>query len=228
MWVCSWVVGLAGEQAKGSYDTYMDSGLHANGNVKNAGAVLFAKKSLAKGWYGDVQLRAGRNKNSYSATVEGNAVHYDDSVNYYGTAFAVGKKLELSSKSTVDIYGRYSWAHLQGSDVTVDIGESMCYSGVDSHRLTLGGRWSRQMDKANQLYAGMAWQYEFSGDADSRAIFGNRDYAVVAPSLKGHSGMLELGWKAKAGKNLSVDVNASGWTGKQKGVAGSVGLEWKF
>ena len=70
----------------------------------------------------------------------------------------------------------------------------------------------------------LAWQYEFSGKAKATV---NGD-AAPAPSLKGSSGMLELGWKVAAEENFTVDFNVNGWTGKQRGVMGGVNMQWKF
>ena len=74
------------------------------------------------------------------------------------------------------------------------------------------------------MYAGLAWQYEFSGKA--RATIGENE--APAPSLKGHSGMAELGYKIETDKNLSFDFNINGWFGKKKGVAGGVSLQYCF
>ncbi len=80
------------------------------------------------------------------------------------------------------------------------------------------------MNERNKLYAGLAWQYEFAGKAS--AVVNGVD--APSPSLKGHSGMAELGWKTDAGKFLTIDLGVNGWIGKQRGIGGNVGLNWTF
>ena len=52
--------------------------------------------------------------------------------------------------------------------------------------------------------------------------------AAPAPSLKGNTGIMELGWKVNANKNLDLDLGATGYTGKQKGTSLNLALNFKF
>lgn len=88
----------------------------------------------------------------------------------------------------------------------------------------MGGRYTHKVNEESRLYAGLAWQYEFGGKAE--AIVNSEN--APAPTLKGHSGMLELGWQAELGKRLALDLNVSGWTGKQQGIISGLNLQWKF
>ena len=78
----------------------------------------------------------------------------------------------------------------------------------------------------SSVYAGAAYQYEFDGDA--RASYKGYDTAV--PSLKGGSGMLELGWQMKPGDTspVTVDLGLTGWVGRQQGVTFQAGAQWAF
>lgn len=127
----------------------------------------------------------------------------------------------------IDMYGRLFYSHLCSNDTYVNDGiggTEAHFDGVDSTRLRLGARNIHCINEHNSLYAGLAWQYEFSGKA--RATIGDND--APAPSLKGHSGMAELGYKIETDKDLSFDFNVNGWFGKKKGVAGGVSLQWCF
>ena len=52
--------------------------------------------------------------------------------------------------------------------------------------------------------------------------------STPAPSIKGNTGIMELGWKVKADKNIDLDFGATGYTGKQKGASLNLALNFKF
>ena len=67
--------------------------------------------------------------------------------------------------------------------------------------------------------------YEF--DAESRATVNGK--TAQAPTMKGHTGIFELGWKVKPDNaNFDVDLSFLGYTGKQKGGSLNVNMNWKF
>ncbi|MDO4203036.1 MAG: autotransporter outer membrane beta-barrel domain-containing protein [Selenomonadaceae bacterium] len=217
-------VGLAINHGSSSYDSYNAGGVHGSGSSKSTGVTVMAEVSRENGVHYDAALQAGRLKNDYSANLSGYDTSYDESSNYYGLSLGGGKEFTISDKEKVDVYGRYYWSHTNSSDTTTNTGDRLSFDAVNSHRLRLGGRYTRTVNDMSRLYAGLAWQYEFNGDA--RAVINGQ--GAPSPSLKGHSAMLELGWKADVAKNLAIDLNVSGWTGKQRGVTGSLGLKWMF
>lgn len=212
--------GIAFEYGKGGYDSYLDNGVHANGDISSAGGVLFGKGNLADGVHYDAAFRFGRVKSDYNSDM----TSYDDSANYVGFSVGGGKEFKVSASDSVDVYGRYYFTHTNGSNVSLATHEQVKFDAVDSHRLRIGGRYTHEVDKKNQFYAGLAWQYEMGGNAKATI----NGYGAPAPSLKGHSGMLELGWKAQAAENVKLDLNLNGWIGKQRGIAGGVGVEFAF
>ena len=221
------VYGVAVEHGKSNYDSYVGNA-HGEGKSKATGGAVFAEIKKDSGVHYDVAVRAGSIKNDYVAYLSfmgiGTNVDYKESSTYYGLSFGAGKEFILNEKDVVDLYGRYYWTHTNSADVTTNLNDEINFDAVNSHRTRLGTRYTHAVNDISKLYAGIAWQYEFSCKAKATV----NGYNAPAPGLKGHSGMLEIGWKAQAGKNLSIDVNASGYIGKQKGVSGSVGLEWKF
>ena len=75
-----------------------------------------------------------------------------------------------------------------GSDsVHLATGETYDFDAVDSHRLMLGTRYTREMDKLSKWYAGAALLYEFGGEA--RAHY--QGYSLASPSSAGTSVMLK-------------------------------------
>ena len=212
--------GVAVEHGRGNYDSYLDSGVHASGDIKSTGGVIFGEYKLDNGVHYDAALRAGRVKSDYSST----ATSYDESSAYYGFSLGGGKELTVSDKATLDVYGRYYFSHTNGSDVSIATGEEIDFDAVNSHRLRIGGRYTTTLTEKSKAYAGLAWQYEFGGDAKA-AING---YSAPTPSLQGHSAIVEAGYKLNAGKNLTLDFNLNGAMGKQRGIGGGIGAQWLF
>ena len=212
--------GVAVEHGRGNYDSYLDNGVHASGDIKSTGGVIFGEYKLDNGVHYDAALRAGRVKSDYSST----ATSYDESSTYYGFSLGGGKELTVSDKATLDVYGRYYFSHTNGSDVSIATGEEIDFDAVNSHRLRIGGRYTTTLTEKSKAYAGLAWQYEFGGDAKA-AING---YSAPTPSLQGHSAIVEAGYKLNAGKNLTLDFNLNGAMGKQRGIGGGIGAQWMF
>ena len=212
--------GIALEHGKGSYDSYLDSGVHADGDIKSTGGVIFGELKQDNGVHFDAALHAGRVKSDYqSATTS-----YDESSTYYGFSLGGGKEITMNDKAALDLYGRFYYTHTNSSDTTASSGEKLAFDAVNSQRIRLGGRYTVDMNDNGQAYAGLAWQYEFGGDAKA-AING---YAAPTPSLKGHSGIVEAGYKLNAGKNLVLDFNLNGAFGKQRGFGGALAAQWQF
>ena len=213
--------GVAVEHGRGNYDSYLDNGVHASGDIKSTGGVIFGEYKLDNGVHYDAALRAGRVKSDYNST----ATSYDESSTYYGFSLGGGKELTVSDKATLDVYGRYYFSHTNGSDVSLANNEAIIdFDAVNSHRLRIGGRYTTTLTEKSKAYAGLAWQYEFGGDAKA-AING---YSAPTPSMQGHSAIVEAGYKLNAGKNLALDFNLNGAMGKQRGIGGGIGAQWLF
>lgn len=224
-----WTVGFAVEHGKSSYDSYVGN-VHGKGNNKYTGGAIFGEMKKASGGHFDVALRAGRVKNDYNGvlTVGPLAMNtdYNEKSNYIGFSLGGGKETRMG-KGLLDLYARYAYNRVAGTDATVrydNTSEQLRLDSINSNRIRLGARYSQDVDKKNTLFAGLAWLYEINGKA--RGSVGG--YSTPEPSLKGHSGLLELGWKAAAAKNLSLDVNLNFWAGKQRGITGGIGLKWLF
>lgn len=221
------VYGVAVEHGKSNYDSYVGDA-HSEGKSKATGGTVFAELKKDSGVHYDTAVRVGRINNDYSAELSlmgvSQNMNYEEKSTYYGLSIGGGKEFKLNDKDVADVYGRYYWTHTNSAAVTTNLGDKLSFDAINSHRLRLGSRYTHAANDMNKLYAGLAWQYEFSGEARATV----NDGSAPAPSLKGHSCMLELGWKVETGKKLDIDLNMSGWTGKQRGVMGGINMQWKF
>src|SRR5699024_4139972 len=130
-----------------------------------------------------------------------------------------------SEQTAMDIYGQYHWNH-QSSDSATIAGDTFEFDSMDSHRTRLGLRVNQQFSASTSGYTGLAWDHEFDGKAKAR-VHGLR---TPSPSLKGHTGMLELGvaMQPTGAEVLSLNLGVQGYAGRRQGVAGSARFEWQF
>ena len=105
-------------------------------------------------------------------------------------------------------------------------GEVYDFDAVNSTRARLGARLSKENDERGTYYAGLAYEYEFDGEEKATV----KGLSTPAPSIKGSSGMLELGYiiPNKDVNAPAVDIGFQGWSGKKQGFSGNINFIWKF
>ena len=208
------------EYGRGSYDSYLDDGTHGSGKTSFFGAGVMAKLETGSHWI-DGSLRVGRTKSDYTGLAG-----YDTSNTYYGVQVGVGKDFHMSETDVVSAYVRYSYTHTTGTSAHLSNGETLDFDAVNSHRLRIGTRYTHGATTLSQFYAGLAWEFEFDGDARATS----QGDSAPSPSLKGSSALLELGYRfaPKADSRVSYDLNLNGWQGKRQGITGGLSVKWAF
>ena len=218
------------EYGHGDYDSYQDNGLKADGKASYWGLGLIAKQTNSNGFYYEGSLRAGRVKSDYSSQLsEVSHADYDSSATYWAAHLGAGKLVDIGHDNTMDVYGKYFYSHTGSDSAMIRINgqddTDMHFDSVNSHRLRAGARLIHALNEKNKIYGGLAYQYEFSGDA--RATY--RGDGTPSPGVKGSSGLIELGWQVKPGKGpMAIDFGVTGWVGKQRGVTANLQACWTF
>ena len=209
------------EYGHGSYDSYLDDGTHGDGASSYIGAGIMAKSVTENGSYIEGSVRVGRTKSDYTGSIAGQSAGYDMSSTYYGAHIGVGQKKELTG-GTLETYAKYFYAHQSGGSERLTTGDLYDFDAVDSHRLRIGTRWTKE-NGAGEFYTGLAYEYEFGSDA--RASYAG--YGTPTPTLKGSTGIFELGYRfARPDSNVSYGVNLTGMMGKRRGITGSMQVNW--
>lgn len=218
------------EYGRGNYDSYMDNGVHGWGTGHYTGAGFFARQRNHDGLYYEGDVRIGRVTADYKGVLaDGLYADYTTSGTYIAAHLGIGKIFPLNKKDTLDTYLKYFFSHTNSDDVNVHSNlddETFHFDSVNSHRLRIGARYYHTLNERSKLYAGLAYQYEFNGEARGS----HNGLCTPAPSLRGGSGMAELGWQAKPTKDspMTVDLGVTGWAGKQQGVMGRLKVSWSF
>jgi hypothetical protein len=214
----------AGWNSYGTFNDFADAPDvrgHGESNYFGGGLALRADYGgNDRGWfYNDAAIRAGRALNSFACDGVMSASYKTDSP-YYGGHIGLGYVRKLKNGAKLDIGARLLWTRLEGDSVTLHTKDPITFARSDSLRARVGARYD-----AERFYAGLAYEHEFDGDANATAY----GFPIPAPSLKGGTGICELGFTlGKKNAPFSADVNISAFTGKREGFAAGINLNWKF
>ena len=215
------------EYGRGSYDSYLDNGTHGDGDAHFWGAGLMAKQLNDDGLYYEGSLRAGRMSSDYQSAVAG-GIKYDSDATYYAAHLGMGKVVQLNDKDTIDYYGKLFYTRQQGDKVTVGTGATYDFDATTSLRTRLGARYTHQLSEKNAFYAGLAWQHEFDGESNAIVATTLGSASAPAPSMKGDTGIMELGWRVNNSDKFELGLGVNGSVGKQKGVGFNLSLNFSF
>ncbi len=215
------------EYGRGSYDSYLDNGTHGDGDAHFWGAGLMAKQLNDDGLYYEGSLRAGRMSTDYQSAVAG-SIKYDSDATYYAAHLGMGKVVQLNDKDTLDYYGKLFYTRQQGDKVTVGTGATYDFDATTSLRTRLGARYTHQLSEKNAFYAGLAWQHEFDGESNAIVATTLGSASAPAPSMKGDTGIMELGWRVNNSDKFELGLGVNGSVGKQKGVGFNLSLNFSF
>ena len=215
------------EYGRGSYDSYLDNGTHGDGDAHFWGAGLMAKQLNDDGLYYEGSLRAGRMSTDYQSAVAG-GIKYDSYATYYAAHLGMGKVVQLNDKDTLDYYGKLFYTRQQGDKVIVGAGATYDFDATTSLRTRLGARYTHQLSDKNAFYAGLAWQHEFDGESNAIVATTLGSASAPAPSMKGDTGIMELGWRVNNSDKFELGLGVNGSVGKQKGVGFNMSLNFSF
>ena len=219
------------EYGRGNFDSHLSSGEHGTGNSQYLGGGIVFRSQMSNGVFYDGSIRAGRIKNDFESAdfgVNGYNVYekFHSNSPYIGAHFGIGRTVKRGDKESFTYYGKLLFSHTASDDIEISSGEDFHLSHVNSERIKIGIRDSYEISTKNKIYAGLAFQYEFGG-----ASYAEHDgLRYDAPSIRGSSGIFEIGWiiKPYGDDNLSLDLSGTGTFGKQRGLSGRCGLNWNF
>ncbi len=224
----SLVRGLFLEAGWGNYDTHNSfanmPSVRGDGDTSYYGLGALLRHDAPDGRYLEGSVRGGKSRTTFGSGDLNNA-SYTTNSGYYGAHIGIGK-LKTEGNKTLDYYAKYFWTHQNGSDVRV-AGEPFSFAGVDSSRLRGGVRLSQEKpDGKRASYVGLAYEYEFDGKAKG-SVYG---LDLEAPSLKGGTGIVELGmsFKSRPASSNTLELGLQGYAGKREGVTGTVQLKRVF
>ena len=225
----SW--GVFYENGSGNYRTYNEFNnefFRGDGSLVYNGGGIAARYENASGVYTEGSLRAGMLKSEMdNALRDGNSNYYgyDSESAYYGAHIGVGKIISLSDSSDLDVYGKFFHTYTEGDSFTV-AKDKFEFDSITSDRLRIGARVTTNKANAFSTYYGLAYEYEFNGDADMRA----QNLKAPTQSLQGSSYMAEVGFNYQPTPDSpwSFDLNMRGYAGEREGASFNVQVTYTF
>jgi hypothetical protein len=219
------------EYGNGNYDTFSqisDKEIRGNGEAEYMGGGFLLRldeKDVGRGHYfAEASVRVGRLTNSFSSSdilsSSEQPTAYDSSALHYGMHFGYGGSWGLSTRTGLDVYGKYFWARGESDAVALSSGEPIDFDRVTSHRLRGGARFSFKPGQRTALYLGGAYEHQLGGWVEATVS----SYVIDAPTLSGGTGIGEfiMSYRPSASSQTSINVGVQGFGGKRQGVAGNL------
>ena len=224
----SW--GVFYENGSGNYRTFNEFNnefFRGDGSLVYNGGGVAARYENAHGVYTEGSLRAGMLKSEMdNALSDGeNKYGYSSESEYYGAHIGVGQIIPLSESSDLDVYGKFFHTYTEGDSFTV-ANDKFEFDSINSDRLRVGARVTTNKANKFSTYYGLAYEYEFNGDAEMRA----QNLAAPTQSLQGSSYMAELGFNYQPTPDSpwNFDLNMRGYAGEREGATFNVQATYTF
>ena len=224
-----------GSASTGTYNSFSNAAsVSGDGSSWYMGAGLLARMDFNDcgpgHFYAEASGRAGGLHNEYRnddlRDGDGRRADFDTTTPYVSLHAGLGYIWNLTDALSLDLHAKYFWTWQDSADTDLSTGEALHFDAVNSHRLRLGGRLTYAVNEHISPYVGAAWEHEFDGTARATSL----GYDLDAPSLKGDTGIGELGlsWTPSATTPLTIDLSVQGYTGVREGYTGSFMVKWEF
>ena len=225
----SW--GVFYENGSGNYKTFNEFNnefFRGDGSLVYNGGGIAARYTNKNGVYTEGSLRAGMLKSDMDNALRdgaGNFYGYESESAYYGAHIGIGKIISLSESSDLDVYGKFFHTYTEGDSFKV-AGDEFEFDSINSDRLRIGARITSNKENKFSTYYGLAYEYEFNGDADMTA----QGLKAPTQSLQGSSVMAEIGFNYQPTPTSpwSFDLNMRGYAGERQGGSFNVQATYTF
>ena len=223
----------AGWGGYNSYNSFSNSAsVGGKGDMDYYGGGVLGRYGLTQGFlsglYVDASARMGGTRTDFRSDdiqYNGWRSNFESSAMYYGLHGGLGYIWQFTDKASLDMSAKVLWTRQQGDNLTV-YQDHLRFADADSLRTRLGGRFVHAVNEYVIPYIGAYWEHEFDGETRPEV----NGQSLSSPSLKGDTGMGELGLTLKPSKDLplSFDLAAQGYVGEREGVTGSLQIRYEF
>lgn len=182
-------------------------------------------------FYLDGAVRLGQISTEFDGSYGTGTAKYDADGLYATAHIGAGYVFDLTPDVKLDAYGRYLLSYVEGDDVTLesDAKERFSMDDTTTHAVRLGARLEGAFQTFD-WYAGLAYEHVFDGKVEGELKFAGATAALDAPSLKGDSAIVDLGFTMKPEANgpWTIGVGLKGYAGDRRGGTGSVNVLYTF
>jgi len=208
------------ESASGNYTATLSNNILGNGKIKYSAGGIIARLMQENGLYFEGSFRAGKTENNFASNdfiISGYPTHvtYTMEAPILTGHLRFGDAIKIDKNNVLDLYGIYFATRQSGKSATLSTGDNVNFNSAFAQTFRLGYRLTTKLNKVSKIYSGIAWQYEKNSDSIATA----QNYFNQSDGATGSSGMIEFGWQIKPNKftTWTLDLNATGWVGRQQG-----------
>ncbi|MDR1777876.1 MAG: autotransporter-associated beta strand repeat-containing protein [Desulfovibrio sp.] len=205
-----------------------------DGNMSYVGGGILAHMSFVKNktghFYLDASARAGSITSNWSSSdltdENRRGTSYDATTPYYGLHAGGGYIFQVTQRASLDVHAKYFWTRREGTSVTLHGKNSFVFDPLTSSRLRAGLRLNYDANGRVFPYVGLAYEREFDSAQRART----QGYDVPVPSLKGDTGVGEIGLILRPAPNvpLRLEIGLQGYVGVREGVSGTARFVYEF
>lgn len=178
--------------------------------------------------YVDGSLRAGRATTEFAGRYGQDSASYDAKSLYMSAHVGLGALWNLTESLKLDTYARYMVTYLDDDDVGLNnrYNDKLELDSTVTHAVRAGARFLGDFNDYASWKVGAAYEHVFDGDAESAV----NSFSLDVPSLKGDTGVFELGLRIRPSleSNWAVDLGAKGYVGDREGVTGNMTVRYSF
>ena len=219
------------ESAKGNYNATLFNNVFGSGDIKYSAGGFIARIMKNNGFYYEGSFRTGKTENNFASndfliSGEKTYVSYSMEAPVFTGHLRIGNAFKIDQNNFLDLYGIYFATHQSGKTATLSTGEDVKFNSSTAQTFRIGCRLTTRTSLISKVYGGLAWQYEKNSDSIATAT----NYLQRADGATGSSAMMELGWQIKPNKHTTwtLDLNATGWVGRQRGFNFLVNAQKSF
>lgn len=209
-----------------TFNNFMNEVIRGDGSIVYNGGGIAGRYKKNNGFYTEASLRAGLLKNELKNMFKdgnSNIYGYKTESPYYAFHLGTGRIIDVESDKDLDLYVRYYHTYNDGDDFTV-AGDRFEVDSITSDKIRVGTRYNVNNNEDVSTYYGLAWEYEFNGDADVKV----NDQSLPGESLKGSSGFAEIGFVQKNSSPWSLEGRVRGYVGEREGISGLLRATYSF
>lgn len=209
-----------------TFNSFMDEVIRGDGSIVYNGGGIAGRYRKDNGFYTEASLRAGLLKNELKNMFKdgnGSIYGYKTESPYYAFHLGIGKVIDIKEDRDLDLYARYYHTYNDGDNFTV-AGDVFEVDSITSDKVRIGTRYNVNNDKDISTYYGLAWEYEFNGDADV-SVNGQK---LPGETLQGSSGFAEIGFVQRNSSPWSFEGRVRGYVGEREGVSGLLRATYSF
>lgn len=209
-----------------TFNRFMNEIIRGDGSIIYNGGGIAGRYRNDNGFYAEGSLRAGLLKNQLKNMFKdgnGNVYGYNTESQYYALHLGTGKNFDIKEDKNLDLYLRYYHTYNEGDNFIV-AGDSFDVDSITSDKVRVGTRYNINNTENLSTYIGLAFEYEFNGEADVSVNGQN----LPGEKLQGSSGYAEIGFVQQNGSPWSFEGRARGYAGVREGISGLLRVTYSF